>query len=77
MTPAFPAPCGGLSWNSTTRSVSAMAPADHATTGVPVDHVLDAEEPKPIQEHRHMPAGDDQRGRVPQRSGDGLPLPRH
>ena len=27
-----PVPCGGESWNSTMRSVSAIAPADHATT---------------------------------------------
>ena len=51
-------PFAARSWNSSTRSVSAIAPADQATT---VGGAVDGEQPQHVPQHPDVPARDHQR----------------
>ena len=50
-------PCGARSWNSTTRSVSAIAPADQARP--PAAGAAHVEQVQHAEQHPDVAAGDD------------------
>ena len=54
-------PYGGKSWNSTMRSVSTIAPADHAIDRLAGGEREDVEQREPVEQRRDVAARDHQR----------------